>query len=210
MFAKILTQNGFVRHIPLQRELAFIFCVPDWGTVPSLMCGTPMVGHAVWAPGMMTRNKKALCTINDVIAKPKKNNLKMISQATPTGDNNLDEKAWKKTQDEIDRGIALLFTNWNDLVDMFGHDIVVAVRRAIWEGHGNAIEWAVRVIDDSRAGLINDACSCCSVHRPATHDDVIAAIMVRRQRHEFEKSNHGQVILQKPICELLKCLSNYI
>ena len=112
MVAKTLTQNGFVRHIPLQRELGFIFGVPDWGTVPSLMCGTPTVGHAVRVPGMMTRNKKASCTINDVVAKPKKNNLKMISQATPTGDINLDEKAWKKTQDEIDRGIALLVTNW--------------------------------------------------------------------------------------------------
>ena len=71
---------------------------------------------------------------------------------------------------------------------MFGHDIVVAVRRSIWERHGNATEWAVRVIDDFRAGLINDACSYCSVHRPATHDDVIVAIMVERQRHEFEKA----------------------
>ena len=93
----------------------------------------------------------------------------------------------EKTQDEIDKGIDLLVPNWTDLVDMFGHDIVVAVRRAIWERRGNATEWAVRVIDDFRVGLINDACSYCSVHKPATHDDVIAAIMVERQRHEFEK-----------------------
>ena len=72
----------------------------------------------------------------------------MISQATPTGDNNPDEKAWTKTQDEIDRGIALCFSNWNGVIDMFGHDIVVVVRRAIWETHGNATGWAVRVIDD--------------------------------------------------------------
>ena len=70
---------------------------------------------------------------------------------------------------------------------MLGHAVVVAVKRTIWERHGNATEWAVRVIDDFRAGLINDACSFCPVHRPATHDDVIAAIMVERQRHEFEK-----------------------
>ena len=55
----------------------------------------------------------------------------------------------EKTQDEIDRGIALLVTNWSDMVDMFGHAIVVVVRRAIWERHGNATEWAVLVIDDS-------------------------------------------------------------
>ena len=111
----------------------------------------------------------------------------MISQATPTGDIKLDEKAWKRTQDGIDRGIAWCFPNWNDLISVFGDDIVVAIRRSIWERHGDATEWAVRVIDDSRAGLTNDACSYCSVHRPATHDDVIAAIMVERQRHEFEK-----------------------
>ena len=60
MVAKVLAQNGFVRHIPVQRELGFIFNVPDWGIVPSLMCGIPMVGHAAWAPGMMARHKKAL------------------------------------------------------------------------------------------------------------------------------------------------------
>ena len=63
---------------------------------------------------------------------------------------------------------------------MFNHNVVVAVRRAIWERHGNATEWAVRVIDEFRAGLINDACSCCSGHRPATHDGAIAAIVVGR------------------------------
>ena len=57
--AKTRTRNSFVRHIPLQREIDSIFSVPDWGTVPSLMCGTPMVGHAVRAPGMMTRHKPA-------------------------------------------------------------------------------------------------------------------------------------------------------
>ena len=111
----------------------------------------------------------------------------MISQAIPTGDEELDKKAWSKTQDELDRGIAFLVEDWDQLITMFGHDVVVAVRRAIWERHGNAIEWAVRVIDDFRAGLINDACSYCSVHRPATHDDVIAAIMAARQNHDNEQ-----------------------
>ena len=68
-----------------------------------------------------------------------------------------------------------------------GHDVVVAVRRAIWERHGNATEWAVRVIDDFRAGLINDACSYCSVHRPATHDDVVASVMVAREGYGSEE-----------------------
>ena len=86
------------------------------------------------------------------------------------------------------RGVALLVTNWTDLVGMFGHGIVVAVRRAIWGRHGNDTGWAVRVIDGCRAGLINNACSYCSVHRPATHGDVIAAILVERQRHEYEKA----------------------
>ena len=56
------------------------------------MCGTPMVGHAVWVPGMMTRNKQTSCYINDVVAKPTENNVNMISQATPIGEANLDEK----------------------------------------------------------------------------------------------------------------------
>ena len=30
MVAKVLARNGFARHMPLQRELAFIFGVPDW------------------------------------------------------------------------------------------------------------------------------------------------------------------------------------
>ena len=78
----------------------------------------------------------------------------MISQAVATGDAKLDEKAWSKTQDELDRGIALLVDDWKQLAEKFGHDVVVAVRRAIWERHGNAIAWAV--IGSFRAGLIND------------------------------------------------------
>ena len=77
----------------------------------------------------------------------------MISQAVATGDAKLDEKAWGKTQDELDRGIAFLVEDWTQLIEMCGHDVVVAIRRAIWERHGNAIEWAVRVIDNFRAGL---------------------------------------------------------
>ena len=57
---------------------------------------------------------------------------------------------------------------------MFSHDVVVAVGRATWERRGNVTGWVVRVIDDFRAGLTNDVCSYCSVHRSATHDDVIA------------------------------------
>ena len=93
----------------------------------------------------------------------------------------------KKKQDELDREIALMIDDWDKLIGKLGHDVVVAVRRAIWERHGNATEWAVRVIDDFRAGLINDACSYCSVHRPATHDDVVAAIMVAREGYGSEE-----------------------
>ena len=85
----------------MQRELAFIFGVPDWGTVPSLMCGTPMVGHVVWVPGMMTRNKQASCSTKDVTEKAKKNNVKMISQATLTGDTNLDDEAWTRHKTKL-------------------------------------------------------------------------------------------------------------
>ncbi len=164
-----------------------MFNILDWGAVPSLVCGIPMVGHAVWVLEMMCRNKPATCPIRDVIVKAKQNNYKMISQAIPTGDEELDQTAWSKTQDELDRGIAFLVEDWDQLITMFGHDVVVAVRRAIWERHGNAIEWAVRVIDDFRAGLINDACSYCSVHRPATRDGVIAAITAARQNHDSEQ-----------------------
>ena len=108
---KVLTQNNFTRHTPLQRELAYVFNIPDWGAVPSLMCGIPMVGHAVWVPEMMYRNKPPVCSIQDVIDKSKQNNYKMLSQTTPAGDAKLDEKAWskqRKPRDEFDRGIAFL------------------------------------------------------------------------------------------------------
>ena len=93
--AKVLTQNGFTRNIPLRRELGFIFNLPDWGAVPSLMCGIPMVGHAVWVPEMLCRTKPAACSIQDVVDKSKLNNIKMIAQAVPTGDEDLDLRAWK-------------------------------------------------------------------------------------------------------------------
>jgi hypothetical protein len=85
--------------------------------------------------------------------------------------------AWKKTKGECDRGIAYIVKSSQELVNLFGEDIVIAVRRAIWERHGNASEWSVRVIDDFLAGLQNHASSYCSVHRLATHDDVVAQII---------------------------------
>ena len=88
-----------------------------------------------------------------------------------------------KTQVELDRGIAITLNEWSDVVSAFGPDVIVAVRRAIWERHGNATEWAIRVIDDFRDGLQNSVCSYCCVHRPATHDDVIAQIMAIRRNH---------------------------
>ena len=142
-----------------------------------MMCGLPMVGHAVWVPEMMCRNKPPICSIQDVIERSKRNNYKMICQAVATGDAKFDEKAWSKTQDELDRGIALLVDDWKQLTEMFGHDVVVAVRRAIWERHGNVIEWVVRVIDDFRVVFIDDACSYFSARRLATHGDVIASEM---------------------------------
>ena len=69
----------------------------------------------------------------------------MIAQAVPTGDEELDLQAWKKTQDDIDREISIMIDDWDKLTEQLGHDVVVAVRRAIWERHGNATEWAVRV-----------------------------------------------------------------
>ena len=59
--------------------------------------------------------------------------------------------------------------------------MVIAVPRAIWERHGNVRDWSVRVIDDFLAGMQNHASSYCCVHRPATHDDVVAQIIAVRE-----------------------------
>ena len=64
----------------------------------------------------------------------------------------------------------------NDVVVVLVVVVVVVVRRAIWERHGNAIGWIVRVIGDFRAGLQTSSCSHCSAHRPATHDDIVDQI----------------------------------
>ena len=80
-----------------------------------------------------------------------------------------------------------MIDDWDTLTYTLGHDVVVAVRRAIWERHGNATEWAVLVIGDFRAGLINEACSYCSVHRRATYDDVVAANLAAREGYDSEE-----------------------
>ena len=40
-----------------------------------------------------------------------------------------------KTQVESDRGIAITLNEWSDVVAALGPDVIVAVRRAIWERH---------------------------------------------------------------------------
>ena len=92
-------------------------------------------------------------------------------------------QAWSKTQKEIDRGTAWRYDSLDDFRNVFGPDLIIEVRRVILERHGNAIEWKVRLIDDFKAGLQNTACSYCCVHRPATHDDLVAQVMAVRQVH---------------------------
>ena len=70
-----------------------------------------------------------------------------------------------------------MIADWDKLTEQLGHDVVVAVRRAIWERHGNATEWAVRVVDDFRLGQSTVVAPTVRP-RPATRDDVVAAIMV--------------------------------
>ena len=129
----ILTQNDHVRHVPLQREIGFITQSPDWGAIPSLVSGLPMVGHAVWVPEMMIRSRPSSIIIDELVQKSKSNNYKMISQAVSTGDDKLDEMAWQKTKDECDRNIAFVTKSYHELVEQLGDDVVIAVRRAIWE-----------------------------------------------------------------------------
>ena len=98
-------------------------------------------------------------------------------------DHELAMQAWSKTQKEIDRGTAWRYDTLEALEEAFGPDLIIAVRRAIWERHGNATEWKVRLVDDFKAGLQNTACSYCCVHRPATHDDLVAQVMAVRGVH---------------------------
>ena len=116
----VLTQNGCIRHVPLQREMGFAMNVPDWGAIPALANGLPMVGHAVWVPEMMVRSKPSSLTLDEVVCKSKTNNLKMISQAKSTGDIKLDELAWEKTTGEVDRGIVYVVRISNELIALCG------------------------------------------------------------------------------------------
>ena len=167
-----------------------------------------MVGHAVWVPEMMIRSRPSSITIDELILKSKTNNYKMISQAVSTGDAKLDEKAWQKTKDECDRNIAFLIKSYSELVEQLGENVVIAVRRAIWERHGNARDWSVRVIDGFLAGMQNHASSYCCAHRPATmtmwsHRSLLCEGWFRRPWY-----NHGLLISTRRTGKFIKFVIN--
>ena len=137
-----------------------------------------MLCVCVCVPEMLIRSRLSSITIDELVRKSKTNNYKMISQAVSTGDDKLDEMAWQKTKDECDRNIAFVVKSYSELVEQLGDNVVIAVRRAIWERHGNARGWSVRVIDDFLAGMQNHASSYCCVHR--SHRSLLCARWFRR------------------------------
>ena len=81
---KVLVQNQHTRHAPLMRELAMVAQIEDWSCCPTLLVGAPMLGHAVWVLGMMTRSTSATASIQDFLAMAPARNAKLIQLATAT------------------------------------------------------------------------------------------------------------------------------
>ena len=81
--------------------------------MPSLANGLPMIGHAVWVPETMTRPRASIETIPKLIERARVNNHRMIEQARPTVDIDLDEGVWAKTQAEIDGELPKWFQTSN-------------------------------------------------------------------------------------------------
>ena len=70
----------------------------------------------------------------------------LIGRMAAPADDKLAQSSWAKTQEEIDKGIAL--GPFNHLHELPFATLAVVCRKGIWEKHGTATEFKVRNIDD--------------------------------------------------------------
>ena len=150
------------------REIQYMIGAPDWGAVPYLLTGLPMLGPADPVDAMMERYVPACQTVEQFAQGSQDQQRRVLSRVKPSGDDALDTAAYEKSRAEKARGV--LDGPFRSLGEVPYSNVCVVPRHGVWEMHGSAEEMSVRVVDDMLVGEQNDTVSYSTTHRPAGGD----------------------------------------
>ena len=165
---RVLESGNMCKQVVAMRELQYIYGLPDWGAVPYLLTGLPLLGASDPVCGMMPRTVQASCSTADFTATHTEQCERVLRRVVPSGDVELDARAYKKSVDEHKRGVLL--GPFRTLSEVPVVEPCLVPRHGLWEQHGDADEPTVRVIDDLLMGGQNETVSYSSTHRPADGD----------------------------------------
>ena len=168
----VLRSAGFTKNLAAMRELAFIYTPRDWGAVPYLATGLPMVGPSDAVGGMLARSVSQEYTVDEFAAGWEAQQATALSQVKPSHDGELDRRAYAKSQDERKRGV--LVGPFRKLSELPVTKPCLIPRHGVWEQHGGSAEPTVRVIDNMLAGGQNGTAAYSTTHRPADGDAICA------------------------------------
>ena len=162
-----------------------------------------MIAHAPWVPTMVPRNRVATMTVDEFMKDSSDRNTRLIAKIANPKDKALAVESWKKTQDEIDRGISA--GPFLTLDDVPLKDFAIVIRKGIWEKHGTATEWRCRNIDDFLVSEQNECSGYCCVHIPATVDSLAAQTRAVQERFPTDPlhswtSDFAKAHRQVPLC----------
>ena len=120
----------------------------------------------------MNRTLPPTSSIDEFLSDREPRNASLIATVRSSGDSQLDRAAFDKTLAVAAAGTML--GPYTSLSHVPVDDPAVAVRKGIWEQHGDAEEASCRNIDDLLHGEQNGTAGTTTSHRPTDADSLIA------------------------------------
>ena len=121
---------------------------------------------------MLPRHREATSTIDGFMSDTEKRNQWLISRLSSPNDEALAIESWKKTDDEIKRGVAIGLFDFLEELPL--KEVAIVCRKGIWEKLGTATEQSCRNINDFLVSGQDECSGYASAHIPATIDSMVA------------------------------------
>ena len=167
----------------LMKHVIVIEGYDDVGLADDLTTGFSLVGDAPTSHVLPQKMTPSTLSTSDLKANASKANKALRSMTRSSGDSELDQKLWDRTQVELQRGWLLGPLRWGDLPDL----AVVSRRFPISQSE------KVRPIDDFSESQVN---STVTTYEQATVDgpDVICAVAVKLMKSLRDNGRSSQLV----------------
>ena len=176
------------RNFLVMREVSVVISWMDPKLIVDLFFGLPQLGWAMPAPTMQLREAPPEYPIEALKADCGSHNSKLISRCRCSGDDNLDNAAWEKTEEELSS--EMILGPFFDLQDVPFPFVRLLRRFGTWEQRGGAENPTVRLIDDALEGGQNGATGSQFTHRPTDLDSWATQCRMVQERFPQSPLSH--------------------